>query len=415
MKVLVFTSLYPNNVWPNHGVFVKERMCAVARLGRCELKVVAPVPYYPPVGFGLRKDYARIVRQESINGLQVYHPRYFMIPKLAMALQGWTMFLSLLPFIIRLRRDFDFDLIDAHYLYPDGFAAVLLGGVLKKPVVVSARGSDVNQFAGFRVIKRMLRYTLDTAAHSVAVCQALKDAITRLGVPSAKVSVIPNGVDETKFFPSHARQAREVLGLPSTHKIILSVGALIPRKGHDYTIRALKLLIEKHQHSDVLLLLVGSGPEHSDLEHLVRSLGLQERVRFSGEIPHDQLHLWYGAADVFCLASDREGWPNAIMESLACGTPVVATDIWGVPEIIRTDSIGLLTKRAEQQIAATLDRALNTAWSREALVDFARQHTWRRSAEAVQEVFDSVLKPHPDPRRTAGSGSESPRVCQPAA
>jgi glycosyltransferase involved in cell wall biosynthesis len=415
MRVLVFTSLFSNNVWPNNGVFVKERMCEVARLGRCELRVVAPVPYYPPVRFGSRAGYARVVREQVIDSIQVYHPRYFMIPKVGMALQGWTMFLSMLPFVAKLRRKFEFDLLDAHYVYPDGFAAVLLGAVLNKPVVVSARGSDINEFAKFPTIRRMLRYTLNSAAHSIAVCQALKDAITRLGIPSAKVSVIPNGVDIKKFFRSPSHEAREILGLPSRHRIVLSVGALIPRKGHDYTIRAVKLLIEKRQYSDSLLVLAGSGPERNDLELLVRSLGLEEHVWFVGEIPHQQLRLWYSAADLCCLSSEREGWPNVILESLACGTPVVATGIWGVPEIIESDSFGLLTKRDDQEIATTLHRALSMAWSRETIIEFARQKTWNRAAEAVQSVFESVLKVPPPAQIADGTADERRSMKQPVA
>src|SRR5439155_17382300 len=107
MKVLVFTSLFPNNMLPNHGVFVKERMSAVARLAGLDVRVVAPVPYYPPLRLGWRAGYARVVREEIINEVQVYHPRYFMIPKVGMALHGWTMFLSVLPFVKNLRRNFD--------------------------------------------------------------------------------------------------------------------------------------------------------------------------------------------------------------------------------------------------------------------------------------------------------------------
>jgi teichuronic acid biosynthesis glycosyltransferase TuaC len=368
MRVLVFTSLFPNNISPNHGVFVKERMCEVARLGRCELKVLAPVPYYPPVRFGSRARYSRVFREEVIGGIQVYHPRYFMIPKVGMALHGLAMFFSLLRFVMKLRRSFEFDLIDAHYVYPDGFAAVLLGAVLSKPVVVSARGSDINEFGRFPIIKRLLRYTLKRATSSIAVCQALKDEMTRLGIDSTRICVIPNGVDGKKFFPRAIGEAREKLGLPATRRIILSVGALIPRKGHDYTIRALKVLVQKTASSDLLLLIAGGGPDREELDFLVRSLDLTDHVRFVGEIPHQELRLWYSAADLFCLASDREGWPNVVLESLACGTPVVATDIWGIPEIIQSDAIGLLTKRNDNDIAMALQKALSKHWRREKIV-----------------------------------------------
>ena len=390
MKVLVFTSLFPNNVWRNQGIFVKERISEIARLGRCEMKVVAPVPFYPPIKFGWRAAYNRVIRKELVDNLEVCHPRYFMIPKIGMILQGWMMFVSLIPFIKELRSNFDFDLIDAHYVYPDGFAAVLLGRLLKKPVVVSARGSDVNQFAEFPVIRNMLRYTLNSAAGLIAVCEALKDEVATLGIPSSRISVIPNGVDTTKFFPTSRQQARETLGLPIRRRIILCVGALIPRKGHDYTIRSLKLLTSMHDCADLLLVLAGSGPERNSLEILVQSLGLQAHVRFLGEIPHQQLQLWYSAADVSCLVSSKEGWPNVVLESLACGTPVVATDVWGIPEIIRSDTTGLLTKQDDREIAATLYKALTRKWCSDSILEFASQNTWVHAAEAVQSVFESI-------------------------
>jgi teichuronic acid biosynthesis glycosyltransferase TuaC len=391
IKILVFTSLFPNNTSRNHGVFVKERMSAVARLGGCELKVVAPVPYYPSVRFGWRAGYARVVREEVIDGIEVYHPRYFMIPKVGMVLQGLTMFISLLPYIRKLQRSSEFDLIDAHYVYPDGLAAVLLGAVLNKPVVISARGSDINEFGKFPIIKRLLHYTLKRATHCIAVCQALKNEMTRFDITSRKITVIPNGVDGKKFFPCGTEGARERLGLPASRRIILSVGALIPRKGHDYTIRALKVLIQKNEFSDLLLIIAGGGPDREELILLVRALGLSEQVRFVGEIPHQELRFWYSAADLFCLASDREGWPNVILESLACGTPVIATNIWGVPEIIQSDDIGLLTKRDDNDIAAALHRGLTKNWRREKIIAFAAQHTWCRAAQSVQGVFESVL------------------------
>src|SRR5438093_9006750 len=149
MNVLVFTSLYPNNVWPHHGVFVKERMTTFAQIEGCSVKVVAPVPYFPPIKLGHRSRFSQIAQREVIEGVEVYHPRYFMIPKLSMAFHGLLMFLSALPCIKKLQRNFAFDIIDAHYVYPDGFFGVLLGNFFKKPVVVSACGIVFNIISKF--------------------------------------------------------------------------------------------------------------------------------------------------------------------------------------------------------------------------------------------------------------------------
>jgi glycosyltransferase involved in cell wall biosynthesis len=316
-----------------------------------------------------------------------------------MTLHGLLMFLSVLPAIKKLQKDFDFDLIDAHYVYPDGFAAVLLGQLFKKPVIVSARGSDINLFKEFSHIRRLLRYTLSKADGRIAVCQALGEAIVDLGIPQEEVTVIPNGVDTNKFYPLPKKNVREKLNLPNG-KVLLSVGNLIPRKGFDLLLKALRLLLIEHQEKDLYLVIVGEGPARSDLEHMIASYNLGEHVRLAGDIPHENLCLWYSAADLFCLASSREGWPNVLLESLACGTPVVATAVWGTPEIIRSDKLGFLTERNERALAETISLALNKTWQSDALVRYAQEHTWERVAQSILRLFDSFL----DDRRISPCG-----------
>lgn len=390
MKVLVFTNLYPNSVMPNHGVFVKERMTTFARLNGDQVKVVAPVPYFPPLKFNWRWKYSQVARQETIDGLEVHHPRFFMPPKFGMSLYGLLMFLSALPAVMKLKRDFDFEVIDAHYVYPDGFAAMLLGFFFKRPVVVSARGSDVNLFSQFPLIRKLLKLTLKKAAAVIAVCQALKDAMINLNIPPAKIAVIPNGVDTAKFFPVSKQAARRQLGLPDD-KIILSVGELIPRKGFHVLIEALELLVREHGRQSIHLIIVGEGAYRKTLQDLVASLKLTRHVRLAGAVPHAELNKWYNAADLFCLASDREGWPNVILESLACGTPVVATAIWGTPEILTSEEIGFLTKREARDMAEKLSKALDTHWEHPKIVNFARAYTWEKAARSVSDLFAGVL------------------------
>lgn len=390
MKVLVFTSLYPNNIWPNFGVFVKERMTNFARLNGSKVQVIAPVPYFPPIKIGSRWKFSQVAQQEVIEGVPVYHPRYLMTPKVGMATYGLTMFLSVLPTVMRIKREFDFDLIDTHYVYPDGFAAVLLGRFFKKPVVVSARGSDINLFVNFPLIRKLLQYTLFSANQVIAVCQALKDAMIQLKVPENKISVIPNGVDVTKFYPVAKEECRRKLGLPDK-RVLLSVGELIPRKGFDLLIRALKILNEQFHEKNLYLVIVGEGKLRKDLEALVVSLNLNHQVLLVGAVPHHELNLWYSAADFFGLASDREGWPNVVLESLACGTPVIATNVWGIPEIVVSDEIGILTNRNEREIAKGISLALKKSWDAETIIRYAHDRTWDKVARAVSNVFESAL------------------------
>lgn len=389
MNILTFTSLYPNNVWPLQGVFIQERMTRVAARTNGAVKVVAPVPYFPPLPINHRWRFSQVARHELRAGLEVYHPRYVMTPKLGMSLYGGLMFASVLRSLARIRAAFEFDVIDAHFVYPDGFAAVLLGRVLAKPVIVSARGSDITLYKDFPVIRRLLRWTLSRADRLVAVSRDLKDLMTQLDAPREKITIIPNGVDMEKFSPAPKLHARRMLGLPDT-PLVLSVGHLAPVKGFALLIHAFKKLREEHHTKDARLVIVGEGAERPELEQLISRLDLASHVSLVGAKPHAELPLWYSAADVFCLASSREGWPNVLLESLACGTPVVATAVGGIPEILCSERLGLLTPRSAKELACGMATALRTPWRADMLRQHAQQHSWDRTAQLVLQTFEAA-------------------------
>jgi len=392
MKILVFTGLYPNNVWPNHGIFIQQRMAEVAKLPQYDMRVVVPVPYYPPIPMGWRAAYRKIVSSQIVDGIQVDYPRYFMIPKMAMVLQGVMLFCSVLPFVLRLRKSFPFEVIDAHYVYPDGLAAVLLGWWLQVPVVVSARGSDLNVFEQLPIIRRIIQWTLGRARAVITVSQALKDVTVRLGIPSDKVTVIPNGVNSEKFSPMPKVDARQKLGLPvGKRKVLVSVGHLTPNKGFDLLIKTLKRLSEKSYETTPLLIIVGGGAYSKVLERLTEDLGVTQWVRLVGATPHDQLIWYYNAADIVCLLSEREGWPNVILEALACGRPVVATQVGGIPEILTSPQVGRLVEREVEPLTQCLEQALQQEWNVSKIVEHAKAFSWPRTARSVGEVLNAVV------------------------
>lgn len=399
MRVLVFTTAYPNHVWPNQGVFVKERITRLAQRPDCVVKVVAPVPYFPSLKINWRWAYSQVVRREKIEGVEVFHPRYPMIPKVGMSLYALQMFAASLPAVRRLRESFDFDLISAHTVYPDGLAGVLLGRVTKRPVVVSARGSDLNLLPRFAIPRRLIQATLRRADHIVAVCEALKRVVGELDVELDKVSVVPNGVDPDKFFPLPMAEARHKLGTPGG-RIVLSVGELIPRKGFELLIDAVACLTEEGL-SDLHLFIVGEGTMRKELEALIRKRGVQEHVRLVGEIPHRDLYLWYNAADVFCLLSSREGYPNVVLESLACGTPVVGSAVWGIPEILTSDEVGILTERDPLSIQQALREALGRRWQSDRIRVFSKRFGWGERTDEMLRLFRSIV----DSQRSSQSPS----------
>ena len=392
MNVLVFTSLFPNAVEPNHGIFIKQRVQQAMNRHGWKMNVVAPVPFYPPGLGGWRVKYRKIPEYEHCGKVKGWHPRYVMIPKVGMWLQGFLLFLSVWYRVWALKRQFPFVLIDAHYVYPDGFAAILLSWAMGVPVVVSARGSDVNLFKTIPVIRQVITWTLKKANAVVVVSKALKYAVMDLGIPSEKIRVIPNGVDPKKFFAVPQNEAKTKIGfLNHGHKLLVSVCHLTANKGIHVLLEGLALLQQKSPSLSWNLVILGDGGERAHLEQLTQTLGLEGQVKFLGAVSHDELVWFYNAADLCCLLSEREGWPNVVVEALSCGTPVLATRVGGIPEILTSSHVGIMVDREPRAVANGLKSGLECTWSKTDIMAHAKQFRWSDTADALKEVFQSVL------------------------
>jgi teichuronic acid biosynthesis glycosyltransferase TuaC len=390
MRVLTFTSLFPNSVQPWHGFFVYQRVAHLARRSGNVVNVVAPVPYLPSWIPFVRWGPARsIPSQELVGELDVSHPRYFLLPKISMPYHGLLMFAGSLSLVRRLHETKKFDCIDAHYVYPDGFAAVLLGRSLGIPVVVSARGTDMSLFPTFRLIRPLIRWTLRQAVGVVGVCEALKQSMINLGTPADKACAIGNGIDLDRFEPVNRTDARRKLGIPEDAEVILSVGNLIPVKGYQFLIPAIAQMVPHHP--KIRLYIVGEGGLRTKLEAQARHESVRDRIFFVGRKPNEDLKYWYSAADVSCLASSREGWANVLLESMACGTPVVATRVWGTPEVIASPELGVLVEQNKESIAQGLERALQKQWNHRALVGYAATRTWDLVASEVESFLETRI------------------------
>lgn len=393
MRILTLTTLYPHAGNPTHGVFVENRLREVAKDDTIKLRVIAPVPWFPSQSslFGAYALHARAPAIETRHGIQISHPRYFLPPKVGMtyAVQALTRcFLKAAQALILAGEDFD--VIDAHYYYPDGVAAVNVAEALSKPVVITARGTDINLIPRFPKQREMILGAAAGANASITVCQALKDEMVRLGASDDKITVLRNGVDLSLFRPLDRAAIRQQMGLNGP--VLLSVGHLIERKGHDLAIRALA------EHKSWTLLIAGAGPEERTLRKLSQSLGLDAQVRFIGRIPHADLPRLYNAADILLLASSREGWPNVLLEAMACGTPCVASPVWGTGEVIAAPEAGRLApSRDATDLAATANALLTTLPERTQTRAYAEKFSWVETAQGVRLILRQAINTYRPP------------------
>ncbi len=398
LRILTFTSLYPNNVNPLQGIFIHQRVFHLARRPGTTVEVIAPVPFFPSwLPMARWQKMSQIFLRETIDGVRVQHPRYPLLPGISMPLHGTLLFLGCLALVGRLHRKEKFDCIDAHFVYPDGFAALLIGKALGIPAVISARGTDINVYPSFFTIRPMIRWTLRHAAGMIAVSADLKRKMAGLGAPEANLCVISNGVDVERFRPLDRSKSRKLLGLPQEGLIAVSVGSLIESKGHHLLISAFAELTRRFP--KLQLHIIGEGIYRQQLADLIRQKQLNERVFLMDSRPNEELSSWFSAADLSCLISAREGWPNVVSESLACGTPVLATRAGGIPEIITSAEFGTLVERDVRSIMVGLELSLSKPWNREEIASCARSRSWDAVAKEVEGFLSLAVE-----RGQSGSG-----------
>jgi teichuronic acid biosynthesis glycosyltransferase TuaC len=391
LQILTFTTLYPSQVRPQHGIFVETRLRKLVESGAVTASVTAPCPWFPLASpwFGRYSLFARQPREEIRFGLRVDHPRYLQLPKIGMSVAPLAIFTALLPVLRRqLREGRDFDLIDAHYFYPDGVAAVLLGWALGRPVVVTARGSDLNIISEYAAPRRWICWSARRADGLVAVSTGLKRRLVALGIVEERVRVLRNGVDLALFRPTYREVARRALGL--TRPTLLAVGNLVGLKRHRMMVEALVGL------PGVDLVIVGEGPERIAIQELARERRVADRVRLLGHLPQERLPDVYSAADLLLLVSTHEGWPNVLLESMACGTPVIVSDIDGIADIVGAPEAGRIVQEPTPDRLATAARDLLAALpARAETRAYAERFDWQSTTEGQIALFREICEQRP--------------------
>lgn len=371
MRILTLTTRYPNAAHPQDGIAVEGRLLALAATGLVDVRVVAPRPWRA----------SGVPAQEVRRGLLVHHPR---LPPLG----GMSALLALCaafrPVIGRLGEDFRFDLIDSHGLYPMGVAAALLARAFAKPFTITVHGRDLDTRLPHPLAHRLVRWALTRAAGVVVAAPPLLDRLRGLGVPPERLRLLPDGVDPRLFRPGDRAAARLRLGFRG--QTLLAVGPFLPRRDETLIIEALALLPEAE------LVLVGDGPELAALADLAHKLKVARRIRVLGVLAHEALPEIYGAADALVLTGQRDGWPAAALEALACGTPVVATAQSGAAELVTVPEAGrLVAQPSAELIAEALLGLFAAPPDRAATRAFAERFGWDTATIGQIALFSAIL------------------------
>lgn len=392
-RLLVFASLFPNSAQPTAGLFIRERMFRVGR--QLPLVVVSPKPWFPLQGLlsRLRPGYRPMTpRRELQQGFELHCPRFLSVPMFGRWLDGLSMALCSFPTLYRLKKRFGYEVIDAHFAYPDGYAATLLARWLGTRSTITLRGTEV-PLAKTRLRRRLMLKALTRADRVFSVADSLKRHVAELGADTGKIRVVGNGVDTDKFQPVPMDEARRQLGLAMHAKVLIGVGGLVPRKGFHRVIACLPALMKSWP--DLHYLVVGgASPEGNNLQQLqelAAELQVADHVHFLGSLPPAELKLPLSAADVFVLSTSNEGWANVFLEAMACGLPVVTTDVGGNREVVNDGSLGTVVPFGDQDaLSRALDDALRRTWDRQQIIGYARDNSWDTRVEVLVREFKQL-------------------------
>lgn len=393
-KLLIFSSLFPTKHFPLSGIFIKERMFRVGK--QLPIVVVSPKPWFPfqfLIRFFKKEYRPPSAAFELVDGVNVFRPRFVSIPGYFRSFDGFSMALASFFLVRRLCRKQGFNAIDAHFAYPDGYAAVQLGKWLGIPVTITLRGTEVSQSK--TSLKKKLLYAVKNANKVFAVADFLKKAVNSAGADRHDILVVGNGVDTHKFYPLEKQDARMQLGIEEGRSVIITVGGLVERKGFHRVLEVLPELITRQPH--LLYLIVGGASAEGDwsayLRRIVAEHKLDHHVRFLGSVDPDRLRLPLSASDVFVLPTRNEGWANVLLEAMACGLPVVTTNIGGNAEVITSDELGILVEFGDSKaLLNAIIAALKKNWNTPLILEYAKANNWDTRIVELTKQFKELVR-----------------------
>jgi glycosyltransferase involved in cell wall biosynthesis len=384
MRVLSFSYCFPNCVNPTWGVFIAQRLAALSR--REKLQVCSPAPWFPVLS-ARRGDPGP--EKDAWKGLTVHRPRFFYFPGVFKNHDARFYAQGLSRWLREFCHVWHPDVLDAHFVWPDGVGVALLAKELKIPYIITLRGK-LYECLPIPSQREQCATALQCASAVISVSGQLAEEARKLGVSDDRLAIIPNGIDLEYFHSRDKRTCRKELGLPDKGRLLVTVAHLGHRKGHHEVIRVLAGLPY-----DVRLVIVGGsaqGGTPETLRAVAREVGVEDRLILPGPQPYEKVSIYFGAADASVLASYREGCPNAVLESLACGTPVVATDVGAVRDILPDPEAGrIIPTHKIKPLKEALADVLEHQWDPEEVVRASGVKSWDEVAREVQKVLHKAV------------------------
>lgn len=401
IRVLIISHLYPRKTDPILGNFVHLQVKHLLKEG-CQVEVISPVPYAPRIFWTnlRRRAYGQTPVFDVIEGIFVYYPRFIRAPgSWFHGPSSYTFYRSILRLADNIVKEFQPHILHTYDATPDGYATLLLKKRYNLPLVCSVLGADINVYPFYKPLTLQLtQQVIAQADQLVAVSEALRKSVEVLAQPKREIRVIYMGCDIGVFRPDEAarKRTREFLGISPKEKIILFVGRLVRAKGVFELVEAFSQLRSRLPKTHLVLL--GDDRDRLRLENQVRQKGLNDVVHFIGVRPHSEMPSWLNAADLFVLPSHNEGLPNVVVEAMACGIPVVATNVGGIPEVIEDKRSGLLIEKGDiHSLASAIEDLLRRDEKRKEMGTYGRSviernFSWCKSAKALREVYDEILQ-----------------------
>lgn len=380
LKIAVVTRYFPSSGEPAQGRSLYETLRIVSR--SAEVRVFYPNAAYPRLFQPRSRTYDKLDTAFHPPEVSVNYFNYPALPLISRPLNGWMAARALLPHV----RTFDPDLVFGCFLYPEGFAALKIARSLGVPAAVMSIGSDLNRI-GDRITLRHTQAVLRASDCVITVCEDLRRTAMALGASAGKSRAILNGCDLRVFHPADRAQARERLGIDLSYELVVYVGRLDLKKGLRELVHA---AAELHRTRPRLhCYIVGRGPDRPAVEETVRACEAGSYVHLIPGCTFDEVAAWMTAADVFSLPSYMEGCPNVVLEALACGRPVVATNVGGIPEIVSEACGSLVPPRDSTSLAQSLNAVLDRAWI---AADLAARNSrsWDAPASELMQVFEEL-------------------------